>query len=91
MLIMNIYAQKKPPAHPGVILAEKFIEPMHISRYELTKTLGWSYDKLQKLINGESRITVDKAMQLAEALDVAPDLWIFWQKKWDAWHPTRPA
>ena len=78
-------SKEKQPLHPGEILLREFIEPKEIQLHRLAKDLGWSFQELERLINGEASVTVDSAIELSEVLDVNPDFWLSLQKTWDDW------
>ena len=78
-------SKEKQPLHPGEILLREFIEPKEIQLHRLAKDLGWSFQELERLINGEASVTLDSAIELSEVLDVNPDFWLSLQKTWDDW------
>lgn len=68
---------------PGEILAEEFLEPLHISRYKLAKATGISQTALGEIVNGTRRITVPTAYLLAAALGTTPQFWLKLQMDYD--------
>lgn len=77
---------KRPPTHPGEMLLKEFLEPMGISQKTFAAHLGWTYARLNEIVNGRRRITPDSALTFADALDMEADFWMNLQKDWDLWH-----
>ncbi|MCM2351889.1 MAG: HigA family addiction module antitoxin [Bacteriovoracaceae bacterium] len=73
----------KNPFHPGEILFEEFLEPMGVSQSAFAEKLGWTKAKLNELIKGKRGITAETALDLAEALNTSPKLWMNFQATWD--------
>lgn len=73
----------KNPFHPGEILLEEFLEPMELSQSAFAEKLGWTKAKLNELIKGKRGITAETALDLAEALNTSPKLWMNFQATWD--------
>jgi len=73
----------KNPFHPGEILLEEFLEPMEMSQSAFAEKLGWTKAKLNELIKGKRGITAETALDLAEALNTSPKLWMNFQATWD--------
>lgn len=57
--------------------------PAGISQVEFARQLGWPRPKLNEIINGRRGITAHSALDLAEALDTSPELWMNLQSAWD--------
>ena len=76
---------KKPkkPIHPGEILLEEFLEPMELTQIAFADKLGWTKAKLNELIHGKRGITAETALDLAEALNTSPKVWMNLQATWD--------
>ena len=62
------------PFHPGEILLEEFLQPMRITQAAFAQKIGWSRARLNEVIRGKRGITVEAALDLAEALDTSPKL-----------------
>jgi addiction module HigA family antidote len=73
------------PTLPGEILQTEFLEPLHISQADFAKHLGgsWSQPKLNAIINGKRQITVDTALDFAEALGTSPQFWLNLQNNYN--------
>ena len=68
--------QPENPFHPGEMLIEEFLQPMGITQAAFAQKLGWSRARLNELIRGKRGITVEAALDLAEALGTSPKLWM---------------
>lgn len=75
--------QPKNPFHPGEILREEFLEPMGLTQTAFAEQLGWTRARLNELIRGKRGITAESALDLADALDTSPKLWMNLQATFD--------
>lgn len=81
--------KKRPPTHPGEMLLEGFLEPLGVSQTAFAEHLGWTYARLNEIINGRRNISADSALALGEALGTGPEFWLDLQCSWDLWHAMR--
>lgn len=77
--------KKNPPPHPGEVLLKEFLEPLALSQRQFAAHLGWTYARLNEIINLRRGITADTALGLAEALGTKPEYWLMLQLNWDLW------
>jgi len=80
---------KRPPTHPGEMLLEEFLKPLGITQKEFSKHLGWTYARLNEIVNGRRGVTAESALTLGEALGTGPEFWLNLQRNWDLWHAAR--
>lgn len=78
--------KKRPPTHPGEMLMKEFLEPMGVTQKEFARHLGWTYARLNEIVNGRRGVTTDSALTLGDALRTEPDFWLNLQNNWDLWH-----
>ncbi len=78
--------KKRPPTHPGEMLAEEFIKPLGITRKELAQRLDVSYSSLVDIIKERRSITPYTALRLSQVLGMSADFWLGLQQDWDLWH-----
>ena len=71
------------PFHPGEILFEEFLQPLHMSQAEFARQLGWTKTRLNNLIRVKRGITAESALDLADALRTSPKLWMNLQATYD--------
>ena len=75
--------QPKKPFHPGEILLEEFLIPMGVTQAAFAEKISWTKTRLNELIKGKRGITAAAALDLAEALDTSPKLWMNLQATYD--------
>ena len=75
--------QPNNPSHPGEILLEEFLIPMGVTQAAFAEKVAWTKTRLNELIKGKRGITAAAALDLAEALDTSPKLWMNLQATYD--------
>lgn len=80
MLLKN-----RPPPHPGEVLLNDFLLSMNISQKEFSIHLGWSYPRLNEIVNKRRGVTADSALAFSEAFGTEPEFWLNLQRDWDLW------
>jgi addiction module HigA family antidote len=70
-------------AHPGEIIRQLCLEPLHISVGEAARALGVTRKTLSELINGRSGVSVEMALRLAKAFDTSAETWLGMQQQYD--------
>lgn len=78
--------KKRPPTHPGEMLLREYLEPMAVTQKEFAEHLGWTYARLNEIVNGRRNVSADSALAFGEALGTGPELWLNLQRDWDLWH-----
>jgi antitoxin HigA-1 len=81
--------KKGPPTSPGEMLLKEFLEPMGLTQVAFAKHVGWTWARLNEIINGRRGITADSALTLGEALRTGPEFWMNLQRDWNLWHEVR--
>lgn len=81
--------KKRPPTHPGAMLLNEFLEPLGITQKEFAAHLGWTYARLNEIINGHRGISAESALVLADAFKMEPEFWLNLQRDWDLWHALK--
>lgn len=81
--------KKRPPTHPGRMLLKEFLEPMGMSQRDFAQHLGWTYARLNEIINGRRGISAESALAFADAFKMEPEFWLNLQRDWDLWHALR--
>jgi antitoxin HigA-1 len=78
-------ARKKQlqPIHPGEILLEEFMKPMHISINRLARDIAVPPGRISAIVNGQRAITADTALRLAKYFGVSSELWLGLQADFD--------
>lgn len=78
--------KKRPPTHPGEMLLKEFLEPLGVTQKMFAAHLGWTYARLNEVINGRRQVSADSALALGEALKTGPEFWLNLQRDWDLWN-----
>ena len=47
--------KNRKPSHPGEVLLKDFLEPNNIQQTQLAEHLGWTYARLNEIVNQASR------------------------------------
>lgn len=78
--------KNRKPTHPGEVLLEEFIVPLGLTQAQVAKHLGWTYARLNEIINGKRGVSADSAITLSEAFGVSVEFWLNLQMAYDLWH-----
>ena len=81
--------KKRPPTHPGQMLLKEFLEPMGITQKEFSDHLGWTYARLNEIINGHRGVSAESALAFSDAFKIEPQFWLNLQQNWDLWHAMK--
>jgi addiction module HigA family antidote len=76
-------AKKLPPMHPGEVLREEFLVPMHLSAGKPAKACGIPRTRIERIANEQIGITADTALRLAKAFETTTELWLNLQNSYD--------
>jgi addiction module HigA family antidote len=81
------------PPHPGEVLRELCLEPLHLSVTEAAVALGVSRKTLSNILNGRSGISPEMAVRLSIALGTTAESWLRQQLQYElaqaeAKHPS---
>ncbi len=81
----------RPPTHPGEILLEEFLVPLHMTQQELAGRIGVSYPRVNELVNAKRGVTPDTALRLARLFGTTAEFWLNGQLAWDLWQAQPSA
>ena len=73
----------KNPSHPGEVLAELYLKPLGMSAIALAKRVNVPRTRIERLVKGETSLTVDTAMRLARFFGNTPEFWMNLQRAYD--------
>ena len=76
-------AKKLKPVHPGEILREEFLKPLHLSMNKLALDLRVPVTRVADIVNERRGITADTALRLARYFRNAPAFWMNLQTRYD--------
>ncbi len=83
--MVNIPKSRRP-THPGEMLREEFLVPLHISQADLANRIHVPYQRVNELVNGRRGITPSTALRLAKFFGTTPFFWMNLQQRWDLYH-----
>lgn len=69
--------------HPGEVLHEEFLIPMHISAYRLSLDIKIPQTRISEIVKGKRRITADTALRLSKYFGNSPNFWLGLQNDYD--------
>lgn len=72
-----------PPTHPGEMLLEEFLKPLHMTQSELAEKLEVSYPRVNELIHEKRGVTPDTALRLERLFGMEAQFWLNLQLAWD--------
>ena len=74
-------SKKLPPIHPGELLLEEFLKPLHLSQYRLAHAMQVPPRRINEIIHGKRGITADTALRLSKVLQTTPQYWLNLQSR----------
>ncbi len=74
---------KLAPIHPGEVLLEEFLQPMEISQNRLAIDIRVPARRINEIVLGKRRITVDTALRLGRYFNMSPQFWLGLQMDYD--------
>lgn len=69
--------------HPGEVLLEEFLRPLHISASRLANDTRLSYASVLQIIKGKKAVTADAALRLSRCFGTTPKFWLGLQADFD--------
>lgn len=82
-LLITTDTNQIEPIHPGEILKEDFLDGFGISQNKLATAIGVPPRRINEIVQGKRRITVDTAIRLARFFGTSEDLWMNVQSNYD--------
>ena len=71
------------PIHPGEILSEEFLKPLHISQYRLAKDINVPPRRINEIVHRKRSITADTALRLSRYFGLSERFWLNLQARYD--------
>ncbi len=71
------------PSHPGEVLAELYLAPLGMSALALAKRLDVPRTRIERLVKGETALSIDTAMRLSKFFGTTAEFWIDLQRAHD--------
>jgi antitoxin HigA-1 len=69
--------------HPGEILLEEFMKPMHITARQLAADIDVPASRISDIVNGNRPITADTALRLGLFFKMEERFWVNLQAEYD--------
>ena len=69
--------------HPGEILLEEFLLPLHISQNQLARDIDVPPRRINEIILGKRAVTADTDLRLSRALGTSEGFWLGLQADYD--------
>jgi len=77
------------PPHPGEIIREFCIEPLHINVTEAARALGVTRKTFSAILNGRAGISPEMALRLSKVFGRTPEGWLRLQLQYDLWNTSQ--
>ena len=71
------------PCHPGEVLVELYLEPLDMSAIALARRLKVPQTRIERLVKGETALTVDTALRLSKFFGDTAEFWMNLQRAYD--------
>jgi addiction module HigA family antidote len=71
------------PVHPGEILREEFLAPLHMTSYALAKACHVPRTRIERLVHERTPVTPDTALRLARYFSTTAEFWLSMQSRFD--------
>jgi addiction module HigA family antidote len=79
------------PAHPGEVIREACLKPLHLTVTAAAEGLGVSRQSLSELLNGRMGVSAEMAIRLEKAGWSSAEAWLRMQVLYDLWQARRRA
>jgi addiction module HigA family antidote len=79
------------PPHPGTVIKEEILEPLHLSISELARGLAVNRKRLSLVLRGKSPLTPELAIRLEMAFKPSAESWIRQQAAYDLWQARQKS
>jgi len=73
----------QPPAHPGEVLVEDFLNPLNMTQVQLAERIRVPFQRVNTIVKGHRGITPDTALRLGKLFGTTPAFWLNLQQAWD--------
>jgi addiction module HigA family antidote len=75
--------KKLHPVHPGEILTEDFLNPMHLTPYAVAALMDVPRTRIERLALQKTAMTADTALRLGRLFGVSPAFWMNIQAQYE--------
>ena len=81
----------KTPVHPGRVVRQDCLEPLHLSVAAGARALGVTRQALNNVVNGKAAVSPEMAVRLAKAFGGTAETWLAMQAAFDLSHLRKHA
>ncbi|MBA3807285.1 MAG: HigA family addiction module antidote protein [Solirubrobacterales bacterium] len=71
------------PIHPGEVLMHDYLQPLEVTQHRLAVAIGVPPRRINDIVHGKRRITVDTALRLARYFATTERFWLNLQDRYD--------
>ncbi|HEY4146395.1 HigA family addiction module antitoxin [Pinirhizobacter sp.] len=71
------------PIHPGEVLREDYLMPLHLSSNALAQALRVPATRIHEIVNERRAVSADTAMRLGRFFSTSAELWMNLQTSYD--------
>lgn len=75
--------------HPGEVLLEEFLKPLHLSQNAMAHFLGVPANRINYLVRGLRGVTADTDLRLSRFFGLSPGYWLRLQNAYDLMEAQR--
>ena len=79
----------RKPSHPGEVLLEEFLRPLHLTQVALARRMGVPIQRVNTLINGKRDMTAGTAILLSRELKTTSEFWMNLQVAFDLYKASK--
>jgi antitoxin HigA-1 len=72
-----------PPVHPGEVLMEEFLKPMHLSQNRLALAISVPPRRINEIVLGKRSVSADTALRLSRFFGTSAQFWLGLQSDYD--------
>ncbi len=72
-----------PPVHPGEILQDEFLAPLHLTPEILAEAVGVDPSAIWNIVNGTQSLTAEFALLFSRFFGTSAELWVGLQTQYD--------
>ncbi|WP_026152696.1 HigA family addiction module antitoxin [Actinopolyspora halophila] len=73
-----------PPAHPGEVLLEEYLEPLGITQPRLAVAVGVPPRRINEIVHGKRGVSAGTALRLARFFSTSERFWLNLQSRCDS-------
>ena len=79
----------RKPTHPGEMLLEEFLKPLHISQQALADAIHVPFQRINEIIHGRRSVTPSTALRLSKYLGTSAGYWMNLQLRCDLYEAQK--